>query len=255
MPTRKISRYGWRPDHPDRRDRKFSIEQRVNLPAQVDLSKLPAMPPIYDQGELGSCTANAIAAAVDFERGIQKETFITPSRLFIYYNERAIEGATAEDSGAELRDGIKVVANSGVCPESEWPYEISHFAEQPPAHCFADALHFKALQYSSVTQDPYFVRHCLAILGKPVAFGMSVYDAFESDDVAATGVVPMPAANEAPVGGHAVLLVGYDDASQRFKVRNSWGADWGSSGYFTIPYRFVLDPDLASDFWTITLES
>lgn len=255
MPTRKISRYGWRRDHPDRRDHKLTVQRAIlPLPIHVDLSTSKFMPPVYDQGQLGSCTANAIAAAVDFERACQGEAFIGPSRLFIYFNERAIEGDTDSDDGAELRDGIKVVASLGVCPECIWPYDEAKFAEKPDDACFAAALKFRAVKYASVNQTSTDIRTVLAS-GKPVVFGFSVYDAFEGDDVASTGVLPMPAANEAPIGGHAVMLVGYDDASQRFLVRNSWGTGWGQAGFFTIPYRYVLDPGLASDFWVITLES
>jgi C1A family cysteine protease len=255
MPTRKIAGYGWRPDHPDRRDHKLAICRAVPTPPHVDLSTSKCMPAVYDQGELGSCTANAIAAAIDFERAVQGEPFITPSRLFVYFNERAIEGDTANDSGAEIRDGIKVVASQGVCPESVWPYDEAKFADKPDDGAYAAALMFKAVRYASVNQGINDIKNILGAVGRPVVFGMNVYDEFESDEVAASGVVIMPAANQAPVGGHAVLIVGYDDSSQRFKIRNSWGPDWGQKGYCTIPYRYLLDPDLASDFWVITLES
>ncbi len=255
MPTRKIARYGWRPDHPDRRDHKLAIARSVPLPPHVDLSTSKFMPAVYDQGQLGSCTANAIAAAVDVERAAQNESFINPSRLFIYYNERFIEGDTANDGGAEIRDGIKVVASQGVCPETEWPYDESQFAVHPSPEAYDAALKFKALKYASVNQGQNDIMNILGAVGRPVIFGMNVYDDFEGDDVAASGVVPMPAANQAPIGGHAVLIVGYDTPSQRFIVRNSWGADWGQKGYFTIPFRYVLNADLASDFWVITLES
>lgn len=255
MPTRQIARYGWRRDLPDHRDFKMAATKPVVLPTRVDLSTSACMPPVYDQGDIGSCTANAIAAAVDFERACQGKPFITPSRLFIYYNERAIEGDTANDSGAQIRDGIKVVAASGAPPESEWPYNPSEFAEAPTAEVVKDAMQFRALQYSRVTQDAYYLRHCLAILGKPVVFGFTVYDGFESDDAAKTGIIPMPLGDDKPLGGHAVLIVGYDDATQMFKVRNSWGADWGQAGYFELPYAYVLNADLSDDFWTILLES
>lgn len=255
MPTRKIARYGWRRDHPDRRDHKLAIARSVPLPLHVDLSTSKFMPPVYDQGQLGSCTANAIAAAVDFERAAQCEAFITPSRLFIYYNERFIEGDTANDSGAEIRDGIKVVASQGVCPEVVWPYDEGQFAAHPSPDAYDAALKFTAVKYASVNQGLNDIKNILGAVGKPVVFGMNVYDEFESDEVAASGVVTMPAANQAPIGGHAVLIVGYDDPSQRFIVRNSWGADWGQKGYFTIPYRFVLDPNICDDFWVVTLES
>jgi len=149
----------------------LTVAKRVPLPAACDLRTSGCLPPVYDQQDLGSCTANAIAAAVDFERKKQGEPFLTPSRLFIYYNERVLEDDPSEDGGAELRDGIKTVVGQGVCPESEWPYDVSRLATKPPKSCYADALQCKALQYSRVTQNSYFPRHSLAILGRPVASG------------------------------------------------------------------------------------
>ena len=253
---RKIQRYGWKRDSLDRRDQYLATAApRVVLPTAFDLRSTGFLPPVYDQGQLGSCTANAIAAAVDFERKKQGEAFLTPSRLFIYYNERVIEGDPLQDNGAEIRDGIKSVASQGVCSEAEWPYVESQFAVRPTVQMYADATKFTTLQYSAVTQDPYFIKHCISMLGRPVVFGFSVFDEFESDDVAASGVVPMPADASAPIGGHAVQAVGYSDPVQRFLCRNSWGASWGLGGYFWLPYAYMLDPTMANDFWVIQAES
>lgn len=232
------------------------IAPAVALPPSADLRTSGFLPPIYDQQQLGSCTANAIAAAVDFERKKQGEDFMTPSRLFIYYNERVIEGDPDQDNGAEIRDGIKSVAAQGVCPESEWAYsdQGNQFTIKPNDQCYTDALKFKALSYQSVPQDEQSIKSVLAA-GRPVVFGFSVYDAFESDAVAASGIVPLPGPNDAPIGGHAVLAVGYDDPSQMFLVRNSWGASWGLAGYFKLPYAYLTNPNLASDLWMIQTES
>ena len=201
-------------------------------------------------GELGSCTANAIAAAMEFERIKQKLPDFVPSRLFIYYNERAMEGTVLFDSGAQIRDGIKSVAKQGAVAESEWPYNISRFAVKPPIKCYTDALKDLVTQYSSITQISSQLKGCLAS-GYPFVFGFSVYESFESDAVAQTGHVPMPRSNEQLLGGHAVMAVGYDDTNQWFIVRNSWGTGWGMRGYFTLPYAYLLDLNLSSDFWTI----
>jgi|SRR5579871_3483688 len=250
MQARKRT-YGWVPDLPDHRDRWYAAPYRPEkLPQKVDLHAL--CPPVYDQGDLGSCTANAVAAALDFERKRQKLQFISPSRLFIYYNERVIENSVASDSGAMLRDGIKTVAAQGACAEPLWPYIPDKFADPPPPGCYTAARQDRALSYSRVPQDPAQMKTCLAS-GYPFVFGFSVYESFESDEVAKTGKVPMPGPNETAIGGHAVLAVGYSDASQRFLVRNSWGASWGINGYFTIPYQYLSDSNLADDFWTIRL--
>ncbi|HYL38458.1 MAG TPA: C1 family peptidase [Bryobacteraceae bacterium] len=255
MTPYKTKRYGWRRDHLDPRDHILTVAKRVPLPAACDLRPSGYLPPVYDQQDLGSCTANAVAASVDFERRKQSQPFMIPSRLFIYYNERILEGDPGQDAGAELRSGIKTVAAQGVCPESEWPYNESQFASQPPSACYLDALKFKALQYSRVTQTAYFTRHCLAILRRPVVFGITVYDAFESDQTASNGIVPMPAPDDTPIGGHAICLAGYDDAKQLFTFRNSWGDGWGDAGYGYLPYAYVLDPNQAGDFWVILAES
>ena len=253
--TPKLQKYGWKPDHLDHRDRWLpTLVAKVPLPPAADLRS--GCPPIYNQGQLGSCTANAIAGAVDFERAKQGEAFLTPSRLFIYYNERATEGTVLHDAGAEIRDGIKSVSSLGVCLESEWPYSdnATQFAVKPGDQCYADALKFKALTYSRVTQVDYFLQHCIAILGRPVVFGFSVFNEFESDEVASTGIVPMPAANETPIGAHAVAAVGYE-TRQAFRLINSWGSDWGIQGHFWLPTAYITNPNLASDFWTLLSES
>jgi C1A family cysteine protease len=247
-----IGRYGWIPDLPDVRDQTYQAPRRsAALPNSADLRH--ACPPVYDQGELGSCTANAIGAAVEFDERKQKiRQPYTPSRLFIYYNERALEGTIATDSGAMIRDGIKVVAGQGTCPEPMWPYLPAKFAERPPAPCYKVGKTHPAVQYSRVPQDLGQMKACLAA-GYPFVFGFTVYESFESDQVAHSGQAPMPDPGETSLGGHAVMAAGYDDPSSRFLVRNSWGAGWGMGGYFTIPYAYLSNPDLAADFWTIHL--
>lgn len=245
-------RYGWRPDLPDQRDFLYRPDRlSAPLPAKVDLHA--TFPPVYDQGNLGSCTANALAAAIDFERKKQKLAFLAPSRLFIYYNERALESSVSSDSGATLRDGMKTVAAQGACPESMWPYDIVRFAVLPGSNCYTAAVQHRTLSYSRVAQNLVHMKSCLAA-GYPFVFGFTVYSSFESDAVAQTGKVPMPAAKEGVIGGHACVMAGYSDASQRFLCRNSWGPDWGINGYFTLPYNYALNSNLADDFWTIRLE-
>jgi C1A family cysteine protease len=248
----KIKRFGWVPDLPDHRDH-FYAAPLVNLgklPDKVDLR--PNCPPVYDQGQLGSCTANAIAGAIEFGRMKEHKQDVVPSRLFIYYNERVMEGTVNSDSGAMIRDGIKSVATDGDAPETEWPYDITKFTEKPPAKVYSDAKQYKVLQYQRVLRNLTQMKGCLAS-GYPFVFGFSVYESFESPEVAKTGQVSMPGSNEQEIGGHAVVAVGYDDSQQRFIVRNSWGGDWGIAGYFTMPYTYLTDSNLSDDFWTIRL--
>lgn len=243
--------YGWTPDLPDQRDLMFAPRRVAqHLPPKVDLHAM--CPPVYDQGQLGSCTANAIAAGLDYERKRQQLQFLNPSRLFIYYNERVIENSVATDSGAMLRDGMKTVASQGVCAETLWPYNINAFEIKPSPDCYTAALGHKALKYLRLSQDATTLKSCLAA-GYPFVFGFTVYESFESDEVANTGKVPMPGRTEKALGGHAVLAVGYSDASNRILARNSWGTNWGINGHFTIPYSYLANTDLAGDFWTIRL--
>ena len=249
---RKIQRYGWIPDIPDHRDLMFAAPMLVaGLPVKVDLrSKCPA---VYDQGQLGSCTGNAIAGAIQFEemkQALPNKT--TPSRLFIYYNERVIEGTVSQDSGAQIRDGMKTVATQGACYETTWPYIIQQFATKPPPACYVEAAKHLVKQYMRLGQNLAQMKGCLAS-GFPFVFGFTVYDSFESQAVATTGIVPMPGPTESALGGHAVMAVGYNDATQRFIVRNSWGPKWGQKGYFEIPYSYLQDHSLASDFWTVRM--
>jgi len=248
--SRKVARYGWLPDLPDHRDHVYAAPVKITgaLPAKVDLRS--QCPPVYDQGQLGSCTANAIAAAIEFDRLKQRLNVFTPSRLFIYYNERAMEHTIDSDSGAQIRDGIKSVGKRGDCPEAEWPYAIAKFKTRPPKNCYADALKYKAVLYQRVPQTLSQLKGCLAS-GFPFVFGFTVYESFESAHVAKTGHASLPKKKEPAIGGHAVMAVGYDNAKKRFIVRNSWGAGWGMKGYFTLPYAYVTDNNLADDFWTI----
>jgi len=245
----RIPRYGWVPDLPDHRDLLYGAVRPVppTLPPRVDLRQTCSA--VEDQGNLGSCTGNALAGAIEFLERKNKVPFIDASRLFIYYNERVIEGTVKSDSGAMIRDGIKTLKKQGVCSEKRWPYIISKFAVKPAAPCYKEALEHQITSYRrSVTLDE--MRTCLAE-GFPFVFGFTVYESFESQDVAKSGIVNMPQPNERAVGGHAVLGVGYDDAEKRFIVRNSWGTGWGQQGYFTLPYEYVADRNLSDDFWTI----
>jgi len=257
---RRSAGYGWHPDLPDHRDLVYAAPPAVALalPSSADLR--PNCPPVYDQGQLGSCTANAIAGAIEFEQKKQALPEFTPSRLFIYYNERVIEHDPQVDNGAQIRDGIKSVAKQGVCPEASWPYSDQNtdpnpcpqcpYAKKPPASCYTQGKSHTVKLYQRLTPLLATLKGCLAS-GYPFVFGFTVYASFESQQVAQTGIVPMPAPGEGVVGGHAVMAVGYDDSKQQFIVRNSWGAGWGLQGYFMIPYAYLTNTGLASDFWTI----
>lgn len=238
------------------------------LPTQVDLSSYCT---IFDQGELGSCTGNAIAGcfyarqAIEFQ-DLDKKVHTLPqikaklapvSRLFIYYKEREMEGTVNEDAGASIGDGMYVQYKYGAPKESQWPYDISKFTVAPPESVVAAAKENRDLD--GVSHDEIdtskatvinAMRHSLANK-QPLVLGILLYSSFESDAVAKTGHVPMPnTRREELLGGHAVLAVGYDDKQKRFKIANSWGTGWGNNGFFTLPYDyFKPNYRLASECW------
>ena len=248
--VRTSARYGWIPDLPDFRDQLYGALRPApgTLPNHIDLR--PECSPVEDQGQLGSCTANALVGALEFlELKDKVQRFSNLSRLFVYYNERAIEGSVGTDSGAMLRDGIKTLAKQGVCSETNWPYNIAGFAKKPPNGCYQEGEKHRILSYARLTTIDE-MRATLAD-GFPFVFGFSVYESFESAQVAKSGIVNLPEAGERLLGGHAVLAVGYDDVAKRCIVRNSWGTGWGQKGYFTIPYTYLENRNLSDDFWTI----
>ena len=243
---------GWVRDNPNFRDHQYAAPQSImaNLPLLVD--KRADLPPAYDQSNLGSCVWNALGGAIEFDLKRQKMPVICPSRLFGYYETRLLEGSVHSDAGCVIRDAIKVIARKGAPHETLWPYDIAKFATKPPANAYKDALLRQAIRYARVTQSAMQLKGCLAA-GFPVVFGFTVFESFESDEVAQTGMMPMPASNEAELGGHAVLIVGYRDSDRRFIVRNSWGTAWGDNGHFYMPYEYATNTGLAADFWKIEL--
>lgn len=245
----KPIKFGWVKDIEDPRDIKFKVLAPREIPSMVDLRS--KCPPIYNQFDLGSCTANALGAAYQFEQIKHKKPNFVPSRLFIYYNERALEGTINEDSGAMIRTGIKTMVKDGVCPETMWAYNVTKFRDKPTNNCYDVALDNQVLEYMRLsTNTLYEVKHCLAE-GYPVSFGFMVYESLMSKETAKTGIAKMPVKNEKCHGGHAVLAVGYDDSKDALIVRNSWGSEWGLNGYFYLPYGYILSQKLSADFWTI----
>lgn len=246
--TSLFKRYGWKPDRPDFRDH-YHASAVMNLAKTVDLRS--GMPPIYDQGQCGSCTAQAISAAIEFDESKQGLPSFNPSRLFIYYNERKQEGTVDTDTGASLRDGIKAISREGYCSETMWPYDIKKFATCPPQTCYDSALSHRAVNYKRVPQSLLQLQDVLTN-GYPVVCGISVYESFESAETVRTGKVPYPEKTEQMLGGHGIILCGYNNAQRTFTFRNSWGTSFGDSGYGYIPFNYILNPDLAQDFWVVT---
>jgi len=247
-----IRKFGWIPDVPDARDIYYSAPRDISIMPAINMQEY--CPPVWDQGTLGSCTANAILAAHQFEQiklfSISESVML--SRLFLYYNEREMEGSVSIDRGAQIRSGMKSLVSQGACPELEWPYNITAFTTKPSPQCYESALKYKIVQYQRVGQSLAELQSCL--MSRPFVCGIAIYDSFKSDQVARTGIVPMPNLfRERMLGGHAIMCVGYDNGTGRFRMRNSWGTEWGQNGYFEIPYEYLTNRNLSADFWTIQM--
>lgn len=249
--------YGWRPSAPDHRDFFFAAKHAVmaNLPAKVDLST-PSLAspfePAWDQGKLGTCGPHSAAENLVFDMLRYNFPLVMPSRLFIYYYTRKLMGTLQSDSGVDNRTMLKALAQYGWCDEALCPYsdDPQTFLQQPSGVAQAAALQNKISQYLAVPQDLSQLKACLAS-GYPFILGFTVYESFESVATAQTGDTPIPKQQEAVLGGHDVLCVGFDDATLRFKFKNHWTPQWGKNGYGTLPYSYVTSPRLAGDFWTI----
>jgi len=236
----------WVPDKLDSRDYKYQLTTKTS-PNIVDLRNYCS--PIENQGNLGSCTGQAIAGAIELlNKRSGKPTDV--SRLFIYYYERLLLGTVNYDSGAYIRDGIKATNHYGASLESHWPYNIKKFKQEPIDEAKSDALNRKVTRYERVID----FNGCIDALtnGYPVIMGFNVYTSFMSASVAKTGNMPYPnTKREKLLGGHAVLLVGYNKTKKVFIVRNSWGDNWGDKGYFYMPFDMVIKPNMSSDYWII----
>lgn len=246
--------YGWNPDTPDYRDFMFKVNKPV-IPETVYLKDKFKMPEIFDQGELGSCTGNGISYALGFLvlnghfQNVADSDILPFSRLFIYYNERVIEDSVNQDSGAQIRDGFKAISSEGVCPETFCVYDVNRFTDKPSDKAYAEALNYKAIEYRRLNNaNKLELIQCL-LDGFPFVLGFSVYSNFESQEISDTGVLNMPSNSDRLLGGHCVVCVGYNLEEDRFLIANSWGADWGQNGYFTIPADYLTNWNLASDFW------
>lgn len=243
---------GWRPDLPDIRDWQLPARLRVaSLASSVDLS--PNCSPVRDQGQLGSCTGHAIAAAIEYLRRIDddhRSTIYSP--LWIYYEERVLENSVESDAGAYIRDGIKVVNKIGAPPESRWPYIETKFTKRPNKSSYRDAERWRLGAYyrcNTLTE----VLMALAS-GKPVVGGFSVYHSMFTDAVNKSGIIPMPDTRDILLGGHAVCFIGYDLAARLVHFKNSWGEGWGRKGYGSLPFTYLEHPDLSADFWCLSGE-
>lgn len=249
--------YNHKKDEKDSRDYLFSSRYHIvnagDLPSSFSLETTGCVPKILDQGNLGSCGSNEVSNALRFCLKKEKYKEFQPSRLFNYYYTRVLENSPiTEDSGVSVRGSLNCVRKYGVCSENNLGYDISNFAQTPNQRCIdAAGQHIKGFQFLSVPQNIISIKQ--AILHGPVIIGIQVYESFESDNSIKTGNIPMPdMKTEKLLGGHCVALYGWDDNSKTFDMMNTWSESVGRAGWFSLPYDYVLNPDLTSDFWYIT---
>lgn len=255
----KINRkYGWKPQLPDHRDFEFEIDKKKVLKSVTLFDKYHT-PPVYDQGQIGSCVDNATAGVTEYNlmNGFKLDKpnpllpLFMPSRLFLYYYARSFEGTTDSDSGSSVRDGVKALAQKGVCSEQTWPYS-SDITVEPNEAAQLKALSFETTGYYAIANSNRLNGISQALqLGHPVIFGFTVYESFESETVAETGVVPIPSKHEQVLGGHCVAIWGINVEEKYVLCRNSWGKDWGINGYFKMPFDYITSQNLSSDYWVI----
>jgi C1A family cysteine protease len=239
-------KYGWKRQPIDERDHKYALKV-MRLPSKVNQSMKIT---VRDQMTIGACTGFGICYAVrHMDKPDKNGVRINPSPLFLYYNERWIEGTINEDAGAVIRDGFKALKKWGICQEPLHPYIPEKFNVKPSESSYVNALLHQTGDYQAVPQTLCDMQQALAT-GHLVVGGIQVYENLETDAVDESGNIPMPEGNE--IGGHCIALHGYDNKRKQFLLVNSWSNTWGRKGFGTIPYDYWLNPDLASDFWVLT---
>ena len=248
-----LKRYGWKKDIYDHRDKILFLGAPVSLegaPKKVDLRQYCSL--VENQATLGSCVSNASVGALEYleiKNGLVDKKFENFSRLYVYYNIREIQGTVNEDSGGTIRDAMKALNKFGACDELIWKYDTEKFKMKPLQECYIEGEKHKITEYHRLLTLSEMQR-CLAD-GYPFVFGFVVYTQFEGPEVAKTGILHMPSPGEERLGGHAVCAVGYDMDAKTMLVRNSWGNGWGQKGYFTMPFDYISNSELAQDCWTI----
>jgi C1A family cysteine protease len=294
--------FGWLPDYPDFRD--YSVKNRtisdksrtagvkdsvammikktgipagaepdkdikkpgsLKIPESADLRKWCS--PVEDQGELGSCTANAAVSLVEYFEKKANNIYIDGSRLFLYKTTRNLLQKKG-DYGAYIRTTIMALVLFGVVPEKYWKYDVEKFEDEPDAFCYSFAQSYKTVQYFRLDlpkdnpPEKTLEQIKLSLAAKiPAIFGFSVYSTIY-DASGNKGKIPFPCETDKFEGGHAVMAAGYDDGIEivnssdgsktkgAILIKNSWGKQWGDNGYGWLPYEYVLK-GLAVDWWTI----
>jgi C1A family cysteine protease len=283
---------GWIPDYPDFRDfdmKKKELSRRAKVLGESDKNTIGEMifklgiknpsntlgienvdlrrwcSPIEDQYPLGSCTAHAGVGLMEYFERITKGKYIDASRLFLYKVTRNLMKKNG-DTGASIRATMASMALFGVLPERYYPYNPEDFDEEPPAFCYSYAKEYQAIQYYRL-DPPSISRNELLNLIKtfldhklPSMFGTPLFTSYRYSGN--DGEIAFPSRFEELEGGHAMMVVGYDNGKEirndisggittgAFLIRNSWGEDWGINGYGWLPYEYIVQ-GLAVDWWSL----
>ena len=239
---------GWIRDPYDSRDKLYKLTKPVEDVQYVNL--ISDFPQIFDQLTISSCVAQGSSAQFfNIRRKCKMHEFV-PSRLMIYFEGRREIGMIMKDSGMRPRDAMKIMTKIGACDEKLWPYIISKFKDSPPAKCYEEAEKHQLLEYHRLGHSLNEMKACL-IEGYPFGAGIDVFESMMSKEVSMTGWVPMPKPKERNLGGHYVVVVGFDEKAKVFILRNSWGTSWGMGGHFVLNYEYLLNDKLSDDFWTL----
>lgn len=245
----KIKKGSVAPSGVDRRDHRVKLlDYKAKVPTSINLRT--NLPYVFDQGSIGSCTANSAGSMYSWVAMRQGMGLFVPSRLFLYYNTRALQGTVSYDSGASLRTTMQALRSYGVCTETMWPYEYAKLFETPSSSCYTEGSEHQAMSYAAVSISLIPMKNVLQT--RPFVLGILVYSSFFYPSVSKTGRVPVPnTQNERLLGGHAILVMGYDDRKKSFLCRNSWGTSWGLKGDFYLPYAYATNRRLAFDAWVL----
>lgn len=235
------------------RQNDYPAADTTGLPVRTEVDPRAKMPPLFNQGALGSCTANATAACFQYDSILDGHDCGLLARLWIYFWERSLEGTLGQgDVGAMGHDAF-TVAKHGIPPETMWPYDISTFQDRPgPDEPRAYRLEKKV---AAPQQSEMALKQVLSN-DQTIAYGFTVYESFEQP-WETPGVMPMPQPGEQILGGHENLWVGYLEAFPGYLLsRNSWDPDPSDQslnfeGYFLMPLAFALDQNNVSDLRTI----
>jgi C1A family cysteine protease len=255
-----LRKYGWQRDPANRLYRAYRPRQITTLfPNTFDLpAAVPAQAAAFglmDQGSLGSCTGFGCARAA-WWGCLAVHPTPQPSPLFLYYNERLIDGDVERDDGSTITTGFHALKQYGICPETDWPYNPNVFAQRPPQRCYVDAELHQALEEERLNPGQLNAEIMDALFNQniPVVFGTDLFQQFESSQAASTGVITDPPPGASPIGGHCMVIRGWDQSPASkckvaaWKIMNSWG-DWGDGGACWIPFHYIAL--YASDFWAV----